>query len=173
MLAPDGLLLAALPGGRTLVELRTAFMLAEAEATGGVSPRVAPMAELRDYGSLLQRAGFALPVIDSDLVTVSYDSPLALLRELRLMGGGNVLAERLRRPTGRAVMARMAAIYEQRFGAGGRIPATFEIIHLCGWAPDASQPQPLAPGSARMPLAAALAACPLPRDDAADDGDET
>jgi SAM-dependent methyltransferase len=172
-LAPDGLLLAALPGGQTLVELRTAFMLAEEEVSGGVSPRVAPMADLRDYGALLQRAGFALPVVDSDVVTVSYADPFSLMRELRLMGGGNVLADRLRRPTSRRLLLRMAEIYHQQFGHDGRIPATFEIIHLSGWAPHASQQQPLAPGSAQLPLAAALGACALPpREDPDEPGDD-
>lgn len=172
-LAPDGLLLAALPGGRSLIELRTAFMLAEEEVSGGISPRVAPMADVREYGALLQRAGFALPVVDTDVVTVSYEHPLRLMHELRVMGGGNVLAARLRRPTSRRLLQRVCEIYEQRFGAGGLIPATFEIIHLSGWAPHDSQQQPLAPGSAQGSLAAALAVCgtaPVDTDERGSDG---
>jgi len=161
-LKPDGLFMAALPGGRTLNELRTSFMLAEEELCGGVSPRVAPMADVRDYGGLLQRAGFALPVVDNDVVMVTYESPLKLMRELRLMGAGNVLCERLKKPVSRALLQRVVEIYAERFSEDGRILATFEIIHMSGWAPDPGQQQPLVPGSASTPLSQALSACALP-----------
>jgi SAM-dependent methyltransferase len=160
-LKPDGLFLAALPGGRTLHELRTAFMQAEEELTGGVSPRVAPMADVRDYGALLQRAGLALPVVDSDLVTVTFDHPFKLMQELRLMGAGNVLTDRQKAPVSRALLFRVAEIYVERFGEDGRIPASFELIYLSGWAPHESQQQPLQPGSAQMPLASVLSTCAL------------
>ncbi len=156
-LKPDGLLLAALIGGESLIELRTAFAEAEAEIEGGVSPRVAPFVDLRDLGALLQRAGFALPVTDVDRLTVRYASPLALMHDLRRMGATNALVERRRKPLRRATLHRMIEIYADRFaGSDLRVPATFEIIWLSGWAPDASQQQPLAPGSAKTRLADAL-----------------
>ena len=156
-LRPDGLLLAALVGGDTLTELREAFAVAEAEIEDGVSPRVAPFADVRDMGALLQRAGFALPVADVDRLTVRYASPLALMHDLRRMGATNVLVERRRRPLRRATLARMLEVYGERFGeADGRIRATFEIVWLSGWAPHASQQQPLKPGSAQTRLADAL-----------------
>jgi NADH dehydrogenase [ubiquinone] 1 alpha subcomplex assembly factor 5 len=156
-LKPDGLLLAALLGGNTLVELRTALLAAEEELEGGVSPRVAPFADVRDLGALLQRAGFALPVVDSDTVTVTYADPLALMRELKAMGAGNALVARKRLPLRRATLMRAVAIYRDRFGLpGGRVPATFEIVTLTGWAPHESQQKPLQPGSARTRLADAL-----------------
>jgi SAM-dependent methyltransferase len=156
-LKPDGLLLAALVGGDTLTELREAFAAAEAEIEGGVSPRVAPFADLRDLGALLQRAGFALPVTDVDRLTVRYASPFALMHDLRRMGATNALVERRRRPLKRATLARMAEIYSERFAdADGRIRATFEIVWLSGWAPHESQQQPLQPGSAQHRLADAL-----------------
>ena len=156
-LRPDGLLLAALCGGDTLVELREAFAIAESEIESGVSPRVAPFADLRDMGALLQRAGFALPVTDVERLTVRYASPLALMHDLRRMGVTNALVERQRRPLRRATLARMMQIYGERFAdADGRIRATFEIIWLSGWAPHDSQQQPLRPGAARQRLADAL-----------------
>jgi SAM-dependent methyltransferase len=156
-LRPDGLLLAAMIGGDTLTELRQAFAAAEAECEGGVSPRVAPFADLRDVGALLQRAGFALPVTDVDRVVVRYDSALALMADLRRMGATNVLIERRRTPTRRATMWRMAQIYSERFAdADGRIRATFDVIWLSGWAPHESQPKPLQPGSAKASLEAAV-----------------
>ena len=156
-LKPDGLMIAALMGGRTLFELREAFLLAEAEMEGGASPRVAPFADVRDVGSLLQRAKFALPVTDIDTVNVTYPDPIALMHELRAMGAGNVLMARRRTPLRRATLARAIEIYRHRFGlANGRIPATFEIVTLTGWAPHDSQQKPLAPGSARVRLADAL-----------------
>jgi len=156
-LKPDGLLLAALLGGETLVELRDAFAEAEVEVTGGISPRVSPFADLRDAGGLLQRAGFALPVIDADTITVTYDSALHLMRDLRGMGETNVVLERRRAPMTRALLGRVAEIYAARFaGPDGRVPARFQVLYLTGWAPAASQPKPLRPGSARTRLAAAL-----------------
>jgi SAM-dependent methyltransferase len=156
-LKPDGLFLAAMVGGDSLAELRAAFAEAESEIEGGVSPRVAPFADLRDLGALLQRAGFALPVADVDRVTVRYDSPLALMHDLRRMGASNALAERRRAPLRRATLRRMMEIYARNFtDADGRIRATFEIVWLSGWAPHESQQQPLAPGSAKTRLADAL-----------------
>jgi SAM-dependent methyltransferase len=156
-LKPDGLFLAALVGGDTLTELRHAFAAAEAEIDGGVSPRVAPFADLRDMGALLQRAGFALPVVDVEHVCVRYDSPIRLMHDLRRMGATNVLSERRRAPLRRATLARLLDVYAERFAdPDGRVRASFDIIWLSGWAPAASQQQPLRPGSARMRLAEAL-----------------
>jgi SAM-dependent methyltransferase len=153
----DGLLLAAMLGGDTLTELRQSFAAAEAECEGGVSPRVAPFADLRDIGALLQRAGFALPVTDVDRVVVRYDSAFALMADLRRMGATNILRERRHTPTRRATMLRMAQIYTERFAdSDGRIRATFDIIWLSGWAPHESQPKPLKPGSAKASLEAAV-----------------
>lgn len=162
-LKPDGLLLAALIGGDSLTELRSAFAAAEAEVEGGISPRVAPFADIRELGGLLQRAGFALPVVDSERVAVRYDSALALLRDLRRMGATNILHERQRQPLKRATLARMAEIYAERFSdPDGRIRSTFEIIWLSGWVPHESQQQPLKPGSAARRLADALGTTELP-----------
>jgi SAM-dependent methyltransferase len=156
-LKPDGLFLAAMIGGESLAELRAAFAEAEAEVEGGVSPRVAPFADLRDLGALLQRAGFALPVTDVDRLTVRYASPLALMHDLRRMGAGNALTERRRTPLRRATLRRVLEIYAERFAdPDGRIRATFEIVWLSGWTPHESQQQPIAPGSARTRLADAL-----------------
>ena len=156
-LRPDGLLLAAMIGGDTLSELRQSFAAAEAELESGVSPRVAPFADLRDVGALLQRAGFALPVTDVDRVVVRYDSAFALMQDLRRMGATNVLVERRRTPSRRATLLRMAQIYGERFAdADGRIRATFDVIWLSGWAPHESQQKPLRPGSAKVGLAEAV-----------------
>jgi SAM-dependent methyltransferase len=156
-LKPDGLLLAAMLGGDTLTELRQAFAAAEAEIEGGVSPRVAPFADLRDVGALLQRAGFALPVTDVDRIVVRYDSAFALMADLRRMGATNVLVERRRTPTRRATLLRMAQRYGERFAdPDGRIRATFDVIWLSGWAPHESQQKPLKPGSAKASLAEAV-----------------
>ena len=156
-LKPDGLLLAAMIGGETLTELRQSFAAAEAECEGGVSPRVAPFADLRDVGALLQRAGFALPVTDVDRVVVRYTDAFALMQDLRRMGATNILRERRRTPTRRATMLRMAQIYGERFAdPDGRIRATFDVIWLSGWAPHESQQQPLRPGSAKASLAEAV-----------------
>ena len=156
-LKPDGLLLAAMIGGETLTELRQSFAAAEAECESGVSPRVAPFADLRDVGALLQRAGFALPVTDVDRVVVRYTDAFALMQDLRRMGATNILRERRRTPTRRATMLRMAQIYGERFAdPDGRIRATFDVIWLSGWAPHESQQQPLRPGSAKASLAEAV-----------------
>jgi NADH dehydrogenase [ubiquinone] 1 alpha subcomplex assembly factor 5 len=155
-LKPDGLLLAAMFGGQTLVELRTVLFEAELAEEGGVSPRVSPAIELAAAAALLQRAGFALPVADSETITVSYPDMLALMHDLRGMGETNALAAR-RRFLRRATLARAALLYAERFGdSDGRIPASFEILFLCGWAPHPSQPQPLPRGSATSRLADAL-----------------
>jgi len=156
-LRPDGLLLAVMVGGDTLTELRQSFAAAEAECEGGVSPRVAPFADLRDIGALLQRAGLALPVTDVDRVVVRYDSAFALMADLRRMGASNILVERRRTPTRRATMLRMAQIYGERFAdPDGRIRATFDLVWLSGWAPHESQQKPLRPGSAKASLEAAV-----------------
>lgn len=166
-LQADGLFIGLMFGGQTLHELRACLAEAEAEVTGGLSPRVLPMGEIRELGALLQRAGFALPVADSFTKTVLYRDAFHLMADLQAMGEGNALMARLRRPTRRAVLARAAALYQDRFaGPDGRIPATFEIIALTGWAPHDSQQKPLRPGSATARLAEALHAAerPLPRD---------
>jgi NADH dehydrogenase [ubiquinone] 1 alpha subcomplex assembly factor 5 len=155
-LRPDGLLLAAMLGGQTLVELRTALFEAELAEEGGVSPRVSPAIELADAAALLQRAGFAMPVADSETITVSYPDALALMRDLRAMGETNALAAR-RRFMRRATLARAAMVYAEQFGdSEARIPATFEILFLCGWAPHPKQPRPLPRGSATHRLGDAL-----------------
>lgn len=165
-LRPDGLFLGVLFGGRTLSELRVALAEAESRLTGGLSPRVLPMAEIRDLGALLQRAGFALPVADTVKKTVTYATMFHLIADLRAMGEGNALADRSRRAAPRALFPAAAEIYAAAFPAGGgRIAATFEMIWLTGWAPDPRQPKPLRPGSAVQRLADALGAteAPLPR----------
>ena len=154
-LTPDGLFIAALVGGASLFELRESLMVAEEALTGRVLPRVSPFLDVRQAGALLQRAGFAMPVADSDVVTLEYRDPLALLRDLRAMGETNALVER--RPLRRDVLMAAMAHYQDRHGmAAGRVPATIEIIHMLGWAPGPGQPKPLRPGSARARLADAL-----------------
>ena len=156
-LKPDGLLLASVLGGATLHELRQAFVAAESETAGGASPRVAPFADVRDFGGLLQRAGFALPVADADIVEAAYPDALALMRDLAGMGMANALVERRRAFLRRDTLFRAAEIYAERFARpDGRIIATFEIITLTGWVPHPSQQQPLRPGSAKSRLAEAL-----------------
>jgi SAM-dependent methyltransferase len=156
-LKPDGLFLAALFGGDTLTELRQSFAVAESELDGGVSPRVAPFADVREMGALLQRAGFALPVTDVDRITVRYSSPLRLLRDLRCMGAANPLAERRRVPLRRAILMRAMAVYAERFAdPDGKVRASFDIVWLSGWSPHESQQQPLRPGAAKQRLADAL-----------------
>ncbi len=154
---PDGWLIALMFGGQTLHELRACLAQAESEITGGLSPRVLPMAEIREAGSLLGRAGFALPVADSFTTRVMYRDLWHLMTDLRAMGEGNALAGRLKHPTRRAVFARAAALYEAH-REGDKIPATFEILTLTAWAPHESQQKPLKPGSAQARLADALAA---------------
>lgn len=156
-LKPDGLFLGCLLGGATLTELRQAFLQAESETEGGASPRVAPFAELRDLGGLLQRAGFALPVVDADTIRVRYPDPFALMRDLRAMGLTNALTDRRRTPLRRATLMRAAAIYAERFSdPDGRLRATFEVLWLSGWVPHESQQKPLRPGTAQTRLAEAL-----------------
>jgi SAM-dependent methyltransferase len=165
-LKPDGLLLAAMFGGDTLGELRASWAAAEIAEEGGVSPRVAPLVELRDAGALLQRAGFALPVVDLDSITVSYPDAFALMRDLRGMGETNAAHERRKRFTRRATLMAMAEHYHATYADDdGRVPATFQIVYLTGWAPDASQQKSLAPGSARARLADALDAEERPAGD--------
>ena len=156
-LRPDGLFMGCLLGGRSLQELRQALLEAESETMGGVSPRVAPFADLRDLGSLLQRAGFALPVVDSEIVTVRYRDAFGLFRDLRAMGWANALAARRKTPLRRETLLRAAALYAERFAdPDGRLPATFEFVWVSGWAPHESQQKPLKPGSAKTRLADAL-----------------
>ena len=144
-------------GGDTLTELRQAFAAAEAEIEGGVSPRVAPFADVREMGALLQRAGFALPVTDVERLTVRYSSPFVLMGELRRMGATNALPSAAARRCGARRLTRMAEIYAQRFAdPDGKVRATFEVIWLSGWAPHESQQKPLRPGSAQARLADAL-----------------
>jgi SAM-dependent methyltransferase len=165
-LKPDGLLLAAMIGGDSLTELRQAFAQAESEIEGGLSPRVAPFADLRDLGGLLQRAGFTLPVIDSERITVRYATVFNLMHDLRRMGATNVLVERRRAALRRTTLLRMAEIYGERFAdPDGRLRATFEIVWLSGWAPDPSQQKPLKPGSAKARLADALNTKEIPAGD--------
>ena len=162
-LRPDGLFLGFMFGGQTLHELRSCLAQAEAEVAGGLSPRVLPMAEIRDLGGLLQRAGFALPVADSFTKTVVYRDAFHLMRDLRAMGEGNALQGRIRTTTRRAVFHKAAEIYAQNFQLpNGSVPATFEIICLTGWAPHADQQKPLRPGSAAARLADALNATEQP-----------
>ncbi len=156
-LKPDGLLLCTFLGGQTLHELRASLAEAEANITGGLSPRIAPMGEIRDLGALLQRAGFALPVADSTPLTASYANAFHLMHDLRKMGENNALTGRIKHPTRRNVLTEAACIYADNFrNPENRVDATFEIITLTGWAPADSQPQPLRPGSAKTRLADAL-----------------
>jgi len=167
-LRADGLFLGALLGGDSLIELRQAFMMAETETAGGVTPRVFPTADVRDMGGLLQRAGFALPVADSEPLTVTYSDPLALMRELKAMGAANPLAARSKKPLRRDTLARAVEFYKERFSEpDGRVRATFEILYLCGWAPHESQQKPLKPGSAAARLADALGTAEIPAGDKA------
>jgi len=162
-LHPDGLFIAISPGGDTLQELRRALGEAEIAVTGGLSPRVAPLPELRALGALLQRAGFALPVADTVSLGVEYRDIWHLMHDLRAMGEANALQARLRRPTRRAVFARAQKHYAAHFAApSGRLHASFALQVLTGWAPDASQPQPLRPGSAQQRLADALGSAEKP-----------
>lgn len=167
-LAPDGLFMAALLGAGALIELRQALIEAEAEAEGGASPRVAPFGDVRQYGALLQRAGFALPVADAETLSLLYASPRDLMREIRALGGGNVLLARSRRPLSRHTLERAEELYRMRHGTpDGRVKASFEIVYLAGWGPDPSQQQPLKPGSAARRLADALGTTERPAGDKA------
>ena len=156
-LKPDGLFLACLPGGETLKELRETLAVAESELMGGLSPRIFPFADIRDLGALLQRAGFALPVVDSESVTVRYPDAFALMRDLRAMGATNTLVERRRRLTRRSIFLRAAELYQERFrDFDRRVRATFETLWISGWSPHESQQKPLKPGSAKTRLADVL-----------------
>jgi SAM-dependent methyltransferase len=156
-LKPDGLFLGAMLGGDTLIELRTAWLMADADSEGGASPRVSPFTSVQDAGGLMQRAGFALPVIDIDTITVSYENALALMRELRAMGEGNALHHRSHRFTRRTTLMAAAHAYQDQFAdADGRISATFQVIYLTGWAPHESQQKPARRGSGAVSLADAL-----------------
>ena len=156
-LKPDGLFLACMLGGGTLPELRDSLAAAEIAVAGGLSPRVSPFTDVRDLGALLQRAGFALPVADADTITVSYESPIKLMQDLRGMGETNAVAEARKDMAGRAVLAATLAHYEDQFrDADGRFPATFRVLTMTAWAPAESQQKPLRPGSARNRLADAL-----------------
>jgi SAM-dependent methyltransferase len=156
-LAPDGLLMAAMLGGDTLTELRQSLTIAESDVLGGASPRVAPFVDVRALGSLAQRSGLALPVVDLDRTTVRYGDLIALMNDLRAFGAANSLNARSRTPLRREVLARAAAVYAERFSdRDGRLRATFDILWLSGWAPHESQPKPLKPGSATTRLADAL-----------------
>ncbi len=160
VLKPDGLFLGCLFGGGTLNELRSALIEAETEMTGGISPRLSPLPGLQDMAGLLQRVGFALPVADVERVTVRYDHPLKLMRDLKGMGEQAAFAKRdgqERRPLSRRTLARMAEIYTERYSdPDGKVRASFEIIWLSGWAPAVGQPQPLRPGSGKFSLADAV-----------------
>ncbi len=158
-LKPDGLLLCTFLGGQTLHELRASLAEAEANVTGGLSPRVAPMGEIRDLGGLLQRAGLALPVADSTPLTASYANAFHLMHDLRKMGENNALSGRIKHATRRNILTEAASIYADNFGNdASRVDATFEVITLTGWAPAESQPKPLRPGSAKVRLADVLGA---------------
>ena len=162
-LKPDGLFMGTLFGGETLKEMRQCLMEAEIETTGGVSPRIAPVVDIRDAGNLLQRAGFALPVADADILTLRYETATHAMMDLSGTGESNVLNERLRHFTRRDTIAKAIEIYEKRFAeTDGRVPATYEILYLLGWAPHESQQQPLRPGSAKARLADALGAKEMP-----------
>ena len=152
-LKPDGLFLASMLGGETLKDLREALMTAEAEEEGGVSPRVSPFVDVKDAGALLQRSGFALPVVDADDITIDYPDALKLMRDLSGMGESNIVAKRSKKFTKRSTLARAAAIYHERHGReDGRVHAKFQVIYLTGWAPDESQPKPLRRGSGQVSL---------------------
>ncbi len=162
-LKPDGLFLAAMPGGETLKELRQALAEAEIAGEGGLSPRISPFVEVRDAGNLLVRAGFALPVADIETITVSYPDPLAVVRDLRGAGEANAVLERRRGPSRRTTLFSALARYGELYGdADGRVPATVQVIYLTAWAPDPSQPKPLKPGSAKTRLAEALGTAEIP-----------
>ncbi len=157
ILKPDGLFLANMLGGETLTELRHAWMEAEIAIEHGAGIRVSPFADLRDAAGLLQRAGFALPVADSDTLTIQYQNALSLMRDIQKMGESNNAVERRRTPTRRETLMQAASCYADLYATpDGHIPATFQILTLTGWAPDSSQPKPLRPGSATTSLSDAL-----------------
>ena len=154
VLKPDGLFLCAMLGGETLKELRQALAEAEMAEEGGLSPRVSPFADVRDLGGLLQRAGFALPVVDADTVNVAYGDPMRLLADLRGMGETNAVAEQRKSLSRRATLLHGLARYQDLFAdAEGRVPVTFQVLTMTAWRPHPSQQQPLAPGSGQVSLA--------------------
>jgi len=156
-LRPDGLFLGCLAGGQTLQELRACLVAAETEISGGISPRIAPFADVRDMGGLLQRAGFALPVADSESLCVRYAHFFDLVADLRRMGAANSLTERSRKPASRRLFLRAAELYAERYSdPDGRIRATFDLIFIAGWVPHESQQKPLRPGSAQVSLTQVL-----------------
>jgi SAM-dependent methyltransferase len=156
-LKPDGMFIGAMLGGETLFELRRCLMEAEMDLTGGISARISPFAEVKDAGGLLQRAGFSLPVVDSDTLTVTYDSAFKLMADLRGMGETNAGLNRLKRPTPRALLIDAARRYAELYSEpDGRVAATFQVLYLAGWAPHESQQKPLRPGTAQARLADAL-----------------
>lgn len=157
-LKEDGLLLISMLGGRTLTELRQVLMEAELAEEGGASPRISPFADIRDLGQLLQRAGFSLPMVDSDLISVAYADPMRLLFDLRGMGEANAVLARRKGCLRRATLAHALALYRERFPAGedGRVTASFEVLTMTAWRPHAGQPRPLAPGSGKIDLSRAL-----------------
>lgn len=165
-LEPDGLLIVATLGGQTLQELRSCLSEAEIALSGGLSPRVAPMGEIRDLGALLQRAGLAMPVADSLTLPVDYRDAFSLMHDLRAMGESNALVMRRRKADNRRLFEKTSKLYATHFSTSeGRVRATFEMVFLTGWAPDASQPKPLRPGSANQRLADALAVTETPLPD--------
>lgn len=153
---PDGLLMAVLPGPDTLQELRDALLTAESDVTGGAAMRVDPFTDIRDAGGLLQRAGYALPVVDRDDLTVRYDTPFDLIDDLRKMGANgqfSASSPALLRET----VGRLLTVYAERYAdADGRLRATFSLISMSGWVPHESQQKPLKPGSAKSRMADAL-----------------
>lgn len=156
-LKADGVFIGSMFGGETLFELREALNHAEMKIKGGISPRVAPFADKQQMGALMQRTGYALPVIDSELITISYDSIFALMKDVRFMAEGNAVSARSKTMTSRSIMMEAAKYYAENYSeADGKIFATFEIIFVIGWAPHESQQQPLRPGSAKQSLASAL-----------------
>jgi SAM-dependent methyltransferase len=168
-LRPDGMFLACLVGGSSLTELRQSLAAAESEMESGISPRVSPFADISDLGGLLQRAGFALPVVDADSFTVRYANPLALMHDLRRMGATNPLVERRKRPMRRTTLIRALEIYRERFAdSDGRVRASFELLWMSGWAPHESQQKPLKPGSAVKRMADALGVREIPGGDKPD-----
>lgn len=168
-LKPDGLFLAAVLGGESLRELRDSLMQAELAVTGGASPRISPFIDMRDMGALMQRAGFALPVVDSDMITVDYPHALKLMQDLRGMGASNATRNRLMIPTRREVLLEAGKIYQEKFGSiTGRVPASFQVIYAIGWKPHESQQKPLKPGTATLRLADALKAEEVDADDKAE-----
>lgn len=165
-LKPDGLFMAAVLGGESLRELRDSLMTAELNVSGGASPRVSPFIDLRDMGALMQRAGFALPVVDSDIITVDYSHPLKLMQDLRGMGASNAVHSRLKLPARRQMIFEAARFYQEKYGdARGRVPATFQVIYVIGWSPHDSQQKPLKPGAAVVRLADILKAEEIKTDD--------